>query len=530
MKKITKTIGYIGLSAALLRMPHGQAVTLTELNEHLAQWREKSIANLKKFLEKIKDVPCSNKKIGEAKTLLEKYEKSQITCANKEGKVMTIETFGFIPSARETSFSAYQEEKWNEWRNKGKGNPLDVFSTKELSEDELRERNVDIKEIQKLGITSVREITFNSILGSDFFNNDQRKLANTWLNDEQALQKEIETYVTRCTFWDRNFFDTLIITNTSFENTTSQLVEYIPYPFLTPTNEGAVPELRKKTELGLKNMLSRKNGKEKVILFLLLDKNTLENARAKWRYHSDKNKHLGRYNSKDNLFSFIDDVDGMRALSHEIGHFLQEHLGFRQTFEDYGTQFAKNLLLLENDYTENDIFNMPQCIQNVLNRFYDHKNIETETEYTPNLKQLSKKTCFEYFQLTARWRKSCEISNMLGVYFKGNTLYINALSDFHEYDVIFYGHEYKINNESVEKISSELEDEKTKKAFSDILGTGYQKSVPTKMLELLWHLHNRNHLKGNGNHPKGIECPLNYQNRNALKEKLDSYGDFLKKP
>ena len=160
--------------------------------------------------------------------------------------------------------------------------------------------------------------------------------------------------------------------------------------------------------------------------------NTPENARAKWRYHSDKNKRLGRYTREDNLFSFIDDVDGMKALSHEIGHFLQEHLGFRQTFEDYRTPFAKKLLLLENDYTENDIFNMPQYIQNVLRKFCDHKSIETGEEYTPNLKQLSKKTCFQYFQLTARWRKSCEISNMLGVYFKVDTLYVNTLSDFHE--------------------------------------------------------------------------------------------------
>ena len=362
-------------------------------------------------------------------------------------------------------------------------------------------------------------MTFDSILKSDFFDDDQRKLANTWLNDEQALQQAIETYVTQCTFWDKDFFEELTITNISFENTTSRPVEYIPYPFLKPANEGEIAGLRQKTELGLKSMLSRKNGKEKVILFLLLENNTPENARAKWRYHSDKNKRLGRYNSKDNLFSFIDDVDGIKALSHEIGHFLQEHLGFRQAFEDYRTPFAKNLLLLENDYTENDIFNMPQCIQNVLNRFYDHKNIETETKYTPNLKQLSKKTCFEYFQLTARWRKSCEISNILGVYFKGNTLYINTLSDFPEYDVIFYGHEYKINDESVKKIRSKLEDERIGEAFSDILQAGYKQSVPEDMLNLLGHLHKHEKYKK-------IMCPFDYQNRDDLKEELDLYGDF----
>ena len=518
MKTITKTIGYIGLSVALWHVPHGQAITLQELNKTLTQWHEKSVSNLREFL---KDTTCWQK---EAQMLLEKYQQNLDVCTGEKPKTMHIETFGF-PSASlpETPFSRYQKEKWETWRKNKKGNPLDIFSQK-LSEDELRKRYINIEEVKKLGILSVREITFDSILESDFFNDDQRKLANTWLNDEQALQKEIETYVTRCTFWDRNFFDKLIITNTSFENTTSQLVEYIPYPFLKPANEGEVAGLRQKTELGLKNMLSRKNGKEKVILFLLLDKNTPKNARAKWRYHSDKNKRLGRYTREDNLFSFIDDVDGMKALSHEIGHFLQEHLGFRQTFEDYRTPFAKKLLLLENDYTENDIFNMPQYIQNVLRKFCDHKSIETGEEYTPNLKQLSKKTCFEYFQLTARWRKSCEISNMLGVYFKGNTLYINTLSDFPEYNVIFYGHEYKINDESVKKIRSKLGDEKTEKAFSDICKTACEKSVPTKMLKLLCRLHNGNNSKDIV-YPN-IACPFDYQNRDGLKEELDSYGDF----
>lgn len=513
MKTITKTIGYIGLSVALWHVPHGQAITLQELNKTLTQWHEKSVSNLREFL---KDTTCWQK---EAQMLLEKYQQNLDVCTGEKPKTMHIETFGF-PSASlpETPFSRYQKEKWETWRKNKKGNPLDIFSQK-LSEDELRKRYINIEEVKKLGILSVREITFDSILESDFFNDDQRKLANTWLNNKQALQQAIETYVTRCTFWDRDFFEELTITNISFENTISHPVEYIPYPFLKPANEGAVVGLRQKTERGLKNMLSRKNGKEKVILFLLLENNTPENARAKWRYHSDKNKRLGRYNSKDNLFSFIGDVDGIKALSHEIGHFLQEHLGFRQTFEDYGTQFAKNLLLLENDYTENDIFNMPECIQNVLGRFYDHKNIETETKYTPNLKQLSKKTCFEYFQLTARWRKSCEISNILGVYFKGNTLYINTLSDFPEYNVIFYGHEYKINEESVKKIRSELEDEKTKKAFSDILGTTYKKSVPKDMLNLLGHLHKHEKYEK-------IMCPFDYQNRDGLKEELDLYGDF----
>ena len=522
MKTITKIIGYIGLSVALWHVPHGQAITLEELHKTLTQWHEKSVSNLREFL---KDTTCWQK---EAQVLLEKYRQNLDVCTGEKPKTMHIETFGF-PSASlpETPFSRYQKEKWETWRKNKKGNPLDIFSQK-LSEDELRKRYINIEEIKNLGITSVREITFDSIMESDFFNDDQRKLANTWLNDKQTLQQAIETYVTRCTFWDKDFFEELTITNISFDKTTfgknTCTVKNPSLRFLKPANEGAVAGLRQKTELGLKNMLSRKNGKEKVILFLLLENNTPENARAKWRYHSDKNKRLGRYNSKDNLFSFIGDVDGIKALSHEIGHFLQEHLGFRQAFEDYRTSFAKKLLLLENDYTENDIFNMPQYIQDVLDRFYDHKNIETGKEYTPNLEQLSKKTCFEYFQLTARWRKSCEISNMLGVYFKGDTLYVNTLSDFHEYNVIFYGHEYRINDESVKKIRSKLGDEKTKKAFSDILQAGYKQSVPEDMLNLLGHLHKHEKYEK-------IMCPFDYQNRDELRKALeDSYGNFLKKP
>ena len=113
---------------------------------------------------------------------------------------------------------------------------------------------------------------------------------------------------------------------------------------------------------------------------------------------------------------------------------------------------------------------------------------------------------------------------MLGVYFKGDTLYVNTLSDFHEYNVIFYGHEYKINDESVEKISSELEDERIGEAFSDILQAGYKQSVPEDMLNLLGHLHKHEKYEK-------IMCPFDYQNRDELRKALeDSYGNFLKEP
>ena len=298
-------------------------------------------------------------------------------------------------------------------------------------------------------------------------------------------------------------------------------MKYPSLRFLKPANESMVPELRKNTESALAGMLSHKGKKEKLILLLLLDEKTPKNAKLKWRYHNEQREPLGTYWGEDNLFSFINDDYGIKTLSHEIGHFLQQHLGVRQSFEDYQTLFAKKLLLLENDYPEKDIFKMPPCIQYALNRFYDHENIETETKYTPNLEQLSKKTCFEYFQLTARWKRHCEISNMLGVYFKG----INTLSDFPEYDVIFYGHNCKINTKSIEKIYSELSDEKTKEAFENVRETAYKKPVPTDMLNLLCCLH-KQHTKS-----KDIVCFSDYADRDALKKALeDLYGDFLKKP
>lgn len=118
MKKIKKTIGCIGVSVALWHTPHGQAITLEELNKTLTQWHEKSVSNLREFLKCIEDTTCWQK---EAQMLLEKYRQNLDVCTGEKPKTMHIETFGF-PSASlpETPFSRYQKEKWETWRKNKK--------------------------------------------------------------------------------------------------------------------------------------------------------------------------------------------------------------------------------------------------------------------------------------------------------------------------------------------------------------------------------------------------------------------------
>lgn len=291
MKKITKTIGYISIAFALWHTPQGKAITVTELQEDLVRWHEASVKNLKNLFANTNNVLQQEQE----QSLLEKIEGThagnlkvcqdicQGSYENNEN-VMNIETIDFTPTFPETSFSRYQKEKWETWRKNKKGYPLDAFS-KELSEDELRGRCIDIKKIKDLGITSVREITFDSVLKSDFFDASQRELAQTWLSDEQELKKAIKNYVDQCTFWDRDFFEELTVKSTSFNKKTfgkdTCIVKYPSLRFLKPANESMVPELRKNTESALAGMLSHKGKKEKLILLLLLDEKTPKNAKLK---------------------------------------------------------------------------------------------------------------------------------------------------------------------------------------------------------------------------------------------------------
>lgn len=282
---------------------------------------------------------------------------------------------------------------------------LNAFS-KEVSANELEERKVLISQLKELEIKSVREITFASVLESDFFKNkltdEQRKKAQIWLNNTNELEKAIEAYaeaypyvqktvkvenlalaeVKKCD-WDAKTF--------TFEDGIDE--ECLEFSYLAHKPKGAISEEQVEIEACLKNLLPCKNGKEKVILLLLLDEITPPEYRLKWLW----DKKDCTYDLRGNAFR----IGKGKFLSHEIGHYLQAHLGLYQTFEDYQIKFAKQLLQLENKHTEEPVV-IPENIRNDIEfgnapAFYGLKDFCFQCP-----KQLSAKKFFECFQLLKR--------------------------------------------------------------------------------------------------------------------------------
>ena len=84
-----------------------------------------------------------------------------------------------------------------------------------------------------------------------------------------------------------------------------------------------------------------------------------------------------------------------------------------------------------------------------------------------------------------------EIPNILGVYFQGNTLYLNALSDIRELKRIRYTHSYRPSKKYIEGNKDDLKEESDKALFEKITEEAFGKPVPTETLGLLCLLHRR---------------------------------------
>ena len=488
MKIITKIVGYIGLSVALWRMPHGQAVTLEQIKTYIADCRRESIRNLKALLEqemKRLDPRISATNTEYIQKFLENYCNKQ-DVYNGDGDFV-IETVNLnSPSFELFPFLTYKKQKWNNWNKEQKINPLDAIS-EELSADALKQRGVDVNELKGKDINKVLEITFNSILKSPFFTKEQRKKAEAWFHDLDALKAAVANYAKGCVPLykkDGKFKigrrNTWIYTNNKgcIQNTKEQnLDRFVDDVLWLPAPADEAVMLRQKTQSCLERMLNFKNGKEKVILFLLLDEKTT--PKVSWVWNDRKGKSSAFDGTNNAFLCNPDDVEW--SLSHEIGHYLQTHLGLKQTYNDYQNSFAQELLLLKNNLPNNAMFAIPTPIQEQVSQFDGASYQQT----------LSAKMCFEYCQLIARWESWHEISNILGVYFKSDTLYINTLSDIRELKRIRYGHNAKIGTKAIAKSCTLLKDENTKQAFTSICNEAFGRTAPTEALGLLCQLHGR---------------------------------------
>ena len=390
---------------------------------------------------------------------------------------------------RSEPFHSYIVEKLNPNKTAER---LNAFS-KELFADELKERGVEIEQLKELGITSVREMTFALILKSEFFTDEQRKKAKTWFDGKDELDKAIEAYAEAYPYVQKTVnvtFEQHYIADEKKCNWDQKTFKWIdrieeePFKlsYLVRKSKGEISEDQKKIEACLKSLLPYKNGREKVILLLLFDEITPSEYRLKWIWDDDCG-----YGIRGNIFC----IDDAWCLSHEIGHYLQTHLGLYQTFRDYQIPFVKQLLQLENNQKEYRMITVPQNIAKKIAfcntpSFYGLKDLCFQGP-----KKLSTKKFFECFQLVDRWHSTMEVSNILGVYFNGNTLYLNALSDIRELKHIRYTHNSRKSEKDIGYAKNTFKEEADKILFEKIIKEAYRYPVPTKMLGLLCRLHQR---------------------------------------
>ena len=403
------------------------------------------------------------------------------------------------------------------------GERLEALS-EELSVEDLKKRGVDINHLKTLGIENVREITFASILKSRFFTTEQRKKAKVWFREKETLEKAIEDYA-------NNYpYDLLCFERTLYYKTNDDEIDEhtIFTSCIIPKGEEVTPQagwwlrwgdnLRYKIASSLKNMLLYKNGKEKVILLLLLDEATPKEHRCKWGY--DKDARDGGF-QRNNVI--IVDMGGeWWSLSHEIGHYLQMHFGLVQTFENYQTEFAKQLLLLNNIYPKKPM-SIPSTMREYASLVAGSLFWHFDRDYFACPEQLPLNEIFAYVQLLIRWQSTAEISNILGVYFNGNTLYLNALSDIRELKRIRYTHNTKSWGDKIFKYRGALPKE-TQTLLQDIFDNASRMSLPKDMLELLCRLHQR---KKPGEDADNVVCDFDCKYNKEWSEHITAISDLI---
>ena len=366
-----------------------------------------------------------------------------------------------------------------------------------VTKEELQKRGITNEEMNFFGNSKIREITFQSILSSDIFDSQYKDKASALLNDKELLKNEIEKYANSITILqgipvkvkERHLNLKIDIENGKdiLKVEKSGLSNWNHYLFYA-SKELSV---RKYIAEVLKDCLLCKTGPEKIILFLLFCERTSPEERLQW---CESNK-FG-YRDIDNRMLFPRDRTqyGSRVILHEIGHYLEQCLGFKQTSEGYRNPFAKKLLLLKNEHEKDSKVFVPKLLRKYFQEFLQDSSFEDEV-----LNDFSESDLFMYWQLYARWQSKHEISNILGVYFEKDpqTIYINTLSDIQGLQRVRYGHAYGPTaynrfclNMILNKKSDELEKFKKQGGLSVIIDADCKKIDP-KVLHLLCKLHKR---------------------------------------
>lgn len=452
--KLLKITGSIGLSCVCLTAEaEPKTMTLEEVKAFLKKQKEETSERFQWIEREIKEINEIGASEGKCVRRVDKVCKENAkggvlkVTYNCDGTPSQIVTLGDIGETLFRQFDPMAFVRFDYMKEYffAFSSDQDGFS-KEITIKTLKERGLTETEFGLLGTASVREVTFDSILSSGLFDETLREKGRQWRSDKEKLEEAIDAYVKEVVILEYHsvqhvyhpehgfawHYDEKTQKNTMKLQKSSAVEEgSVSYFICRIAESEALEEKRNRLKKALKSMLKIRNGKEKVILLLLLDEMKPSEYRLEW---VDGRWAQYLYNVNRMELNFSDERD-RRFLSHEIGHYLQFHLGLRQTFKDYGSAFAKRLLLLESPFKDDDnVFHVPEALRSLFAKFEKQIGDVPET--------LTRNDLFMRWQLASRWNESAEISNILGVYFNQNTIYVCALSDICEQKCVRYGHAY----------------------------------------------------------------------------------------
>ena len=499
MKTITKLLkitGTICLSCiCLTSKAEPKIMTLEEVRAFLAKKHEEAGEKFLKIKKKIDEI-AENRKPGD--TAFEKEEEDLFSelCKvvsgeivtveyNNEGKPTLIEIFNGNASPIGDLFTSQslRREYTQNYENGSVG--FDKIS-KEIAP---KQRGITDEELKLLGETSVREITFDSILSSDFFDEEHRKKGRELLNNCSKLEEAIDEYVEKTDIVESVCFSLRLNklhlevkvdekTSKVTVDTHKNVSETFNPVLICKISGERLKELKEKLKERLRSCILLKTGSEKIILMMLLDEITPPEYRLQWLRRAEvMDAHYSP--SENRIEANMDSIWSDAAILHEIGHYLQSRLRLPQNFESYRNSFARKLLLLEHEGEKSDkTFSVPKWLLHLFEGFnLDGGDVS---------KNLNGNDLFMYWQLTSRWQRGHEIANILGVYFDQNRIYLDALSDIRAQKRIRYGHNLGLYD--VEK-KAQFEDPEGQKMFESIVKKAAERQPDNAVLKLLCKLH-----------------------------------------
>ena len=348
--------------------------------------------------------------------------------------------------------------------------------SKVLKKEDLLKRGLTDDEFKLLGNSSVHEITFNSILESGCFSEEQKSKAKAWLKDPHQLRMAISYYFENCTFLE--LIDVTIKNSKNGEIWDSGTRAF-------KASDALSEDLRElfKNFFSHDDFLKSKTAAEKIILLLLFDEITPPEYRLSWAcsptlkdtYEPSWNIiNLPKVNSDETAFQ-----EQIISALHEIGHYLDYQIGLFQDFKSWENPFAKKLLLLESKYEKNkQTISLPQSLfEDFVDYQWAANNPCTESDL------------FIRWQTFSRWGHVDELQNMLGICFAqdGKTIYLNALSEVRALEKhIHYGHNAPKEHETY-KDQFKTQDEQA--IFEKIVQEARNRKPDPKVLNLLCKLH-----------------------------------------